>query len=223
MVFLHLSLSASRLRIWGGGRSNGSGVGAERTKKRVRRRKKTKQKKKRWTMWLRVMSKKLHKAFSQITYQLHAWHYPWSISSVLDQVPVARRRKYVRTHTHTTVPLSPPSLSLSDWIYIVLGGESNSRNKTCQVSYQYGDLLSLAAVPPLLQTQPDLPVISKPLFGEASLSEQWENIQCISIGGLWFLFVLHLLCLCMLHGNDSRVRCINLHAIWFSEGLCGGI
>lgn len=188
---------------------------------------------KRWSMWLRIMSKKLHKAFSQITYQLHAWHYPWSISSVLDQVPIVLRCKYTCAHPHTCIHNYSSPLAANTWanislslflplciylpqlIYIVFGGKSNDRNKTCQVSYQYGDLPSLAAVPPLQQTLASQPVISKPVFGEASLSEQWENIQCISIGRLWFLFVLHLLCLAIVHRNDSRVHCINSQTTWF--------
>lgn len=70
---------------------------------------------------------------------------------------------------------------------------------------------------------PGLPVISKPLFGEASLSEQWGSIQCISIGRLWFLFVLHLLCLAMVHRNDSRVHCINSQTTWFLSEFGGEI
>lgn len=74
---------------------------------------------------------------------------------------------------------------------------------------------------PLKQTQPVLHVISKPLFGEASLSEQWENIQCISIGRLWFLFVLHLLCLAIVHRNDSKVHGINSQTTWFLLDFVG--
>lgn len=98
VVFLYLSLSASRLRIWEGGRRNesGGGGGGEVV---VRGRGVWR---KRWSMWLRIMSKKLHKAFSQITYQLCAWHYPWSISSVLDQVPHrSAMQVHVRPPTHT--------------------------------------------------------------------------------------------------------------------------
>lgn len=83
-------------------------------------------------MWLRIMSIKLHKAFSQITYQLCAWHYPWSISSVLDQVPHrSAMQVHMRppTHTYTTIAVhlqqiyEPLSLSLSfpslfHWIYL---------------------------------------------------------------------------------------------------------
>ncbi len=107
-----------------------------------------------WSMWLRIMSKKLHKAFSQITYQLYAWLYPWSISSVLDQVPIVLRCEYTCAHPHTRIhnPRSPLAantwanvsltlclslyLSSSQLIYIVFGSKGNGRNKICQVSYQ---------------------------------------------------------------------------------------
>ena len=92
-----------------------------------------------------------------------------------------------------------------------------ARNKICQVSYQYGDPMSLAAILSLEQAQLGLPVIFKPLFGEASLSEQWGNIQCISIERLWFLFVLHLLCPGMVHRTDSSVHFINCQTTWTSK------
>lgn len=106
LVFLYLSLSASRLRIWEDGRENGSsgGVGVAARGRRVWR--------KRWIMWLRIMSKKLHKAFSQITYHLGGWHHPWSISSVLDPVPhrsavQVHVRPPTRVHIHShSIPLA---------------------------------------------------------------------------------------------------------------------
>lgn len=103
-------------------------------------------------------------------------------------------------------------------IYIVFGSKSNGRNKTCQVSTTVTFRPWFAQ---LQQTQLVLSVISKPLFGEASLSEQWENIQCIAIGSLWFLFILHLLCLAIAHRNDSMVHCINSQTTWLLFGLCG--
>lgn len=98
LVFLYLSLSASRLRIWEDGRENeSSGLGRRGWSGRGRR-----VWRKRWIMWLRIMSKKLHKAFSQITYQLGGWHCPWSISSVLDLVPHRSAvQVHVRPHTRT--------------------------------------------------------------------------------------------------------------------------
>lgn len=101
VVFLYLSLSASRLRIWEGGRNNGGGGGVAVERGRGVWRK-------RWSMWLRIMSKKLHKAFSQITYQLYAWHYPWSISSVLDQVPIVVQHKYTCTLPPTCIHNNSP-------------------------------------------------------------------------------------------------------------------
>lgn len=84
-----------------------------------------------WIMWLRIMSKKLHKAFSQITYQLGGWHYPWSISSVLDPVPLSFRSASTRAPTHPRAcrqpqhPISsyqnqPMSSSLSHFVHLFL-------------------------------------------------------------------------------------------------------
>lgn len=186
------------------------------------------------------MSKKLHKAFSQITYQLCAWHYPWSISSVLDQVPHrSAMQVHVRppTQAYTSIhkqssPLAENtwanmSLSLFLFVRIYLSLSWSTLSMVIKAMAGTRPVKSQARVtfhpwlPPPRQTQLVLPVISKPVFGEASLSEQWENIQCISIGRLWFLFVLHLLCLAIVHRNDSRVHCINSQTTLFLLDFVG--
>lgn len=176
---------------------------------------------KRWSMWLRIMSKKLHKALSQITYQLCAWHYPWSISSVLDQVPHRSAvQVHVRpsAHTHTHIhsgPLAaktraiaslclslPPSLPVHLSLFqpgsAVASCKSKAKNKTCQVSELETPLVP--AVGHSGKHSRRCPLSPDPVFGEASLSEQCGRIQCISIGkALIFICSAFVLSCCGAH------------------------
>lgn len=154
---------------------------------------------KRWSMWLRIMSKKLHKALSQITYQLCAWHYPWSISSVLDQVPhrsAVQVHVHPSAHTHTGIHSGPlegkktkktgaiaslclslppsPSAFISPPAGTELSPLVKAKQRTRPVKFQTWSPPLVPCCPPLRNTQPALPAISRPRV--------WRGISIRTVG-----------------------------------------